>query len=73
MGFTVITLGMLFFGAGNAGDIVEVYKEFIRFSGVVFGCYSGNSAYEKYVLRRYAGDEGDDDKGTGASGGSSLG
>lgn len=53
MGFTVATLLMLLGGAGNPAEIVEVYQEFMRFSGIVFGCYSGNSAYEKYVLNRY--------------------
>lgn len=59
MAFTVATLALLFFGAESPADVVKVYEGFMRFSSVVFGCYSGNSAYEKYVLNRYADGEGD--------------
>ena len=54
MAFTVATLAILFFGAESPAEVVKVYEGFMRFSSVVFGCYSGNSAYEKYVLNRYA-------------------
>lgn len=65
MGFTLIVLVLLFLGAVNAGEIAEVYLAFIGFSGVVFGCYSGNSAYEKYVLRRYSGEKEKEDTSHG--------
>lgn len=73
MGFTVGTLALLLYGTRNQSEIVEVYKEYMRFSTIVFGCYSGNSAYEKYVLNRYTGDDDGEDKGTGTVGNSSWG
>ena len=53
---TCAVMALLFFGVRNAPETVEAYKAFMTFAGAVFVCYSGNSAFEKFVLGRYAED-----------------
>ena len=44
---------------GSAGEVVLVVKAYISYAIVVFAAYSGNSAVEKWLVRKYKDEEGE--------------
>ena len=49
---------LLCFLSGGAEEVVLVVKAYISYAIVVFAAYSGNSAVEKWLVRKYK-DEGE--------------
>jgi hypothetical protein len=45
--------------AGDAPSVVLVVKAYISYAIVVFAAYSGNSAVEKWLVRKYKDEEGE--------------
>ena len=45
--------------AGDTASIVLVFKADISYAIVVFAAYSGNSAVEKWLVRKYKDEEGE--------------
>lgn len=43
---------------GGAEEVVLVVKAYISYAIVVFAAYSGNSAVEKWLVRKYKDEEG---------------
>ena len=50
---------LLCYLVGSAEEVVLVVKAYISYAIVVFAAYSGNSAVEKWLVRKYK-NEGDD-------------
>jgi hypothetical protein len=50
---------LLCYLVGSAEEVVLVVKAYISYAIVVFAAYSGNSAVEKWLVRKYKDEEGD--------------
>lgn len=52
----ICAVGMLLcYRLGDTDGVVEVSKAYISFAIVAFAAYSGNSAVEKWLVKRYSG------------------
>ncbi len=45
------------FARGDTGAVVDLGRAYISYALVVFAAYSGNSAIEKWLLKKYAGNQ----------------
>lgn len=54
----VCLLGMILCACmGNTDGLVEIVKAFIGYALVAFAAYSGNSAVEKWLVKKYSAGE----------------
>ncbi len=43
--------------AGDTGGVVDIVEKYINYATIAFVAYSGNSAAEKWLLKKYKADE----------------
>ena len=59
IGVTIITLAamILCHPSSDTSNLAEIVKSYVGFATICFAAYSGNSAIEKWLVRKYSSTE----------------